>query len=211
MRTLFHGAALGMILLGGWLLLAQENEEKKAITITHGPILGRPGAHTMGVWARTSHPGAFVVRYGTDKAMRKSTRPVPTSFEHDCTGWTLLTGLEANTLYYYQVMPEGEEKSEHGGTFLTLPDPRDYMEPKLNPKGLFNFRFEVGCCNNQTPGQGAGSTTPAFKTMLEKLKGKIYFAIQNGDWLYEDRAIIRSASGRSRLVPMCVTFPDRFK
>jgi alkaline phosphatase D len=52
---------------------------------------------------------------------------------------------------------------------------------------LFNFRFEFACGNNQTPGQGDGPDNVAFKTMLDKLKGKIDFALLNGDWLYEDK------------------------
>jgi hypothetical protein len=35
----------------------------KAPAITHGPILGRPGAHEMGVWARTSQPAKIEVQY----------------------------------------------------------------------------------------------------------------------------------------------------
>ncbi len=163
------------------------DEKKPRTTISHGPILGRPGPHSMGVWARTSKPGSFTVRYGTDPFhLNQTSKKVQTSFDHDCTGWTLLTNLKSDTLYYYQVVGEGN-KTGFGGTFTTMPDAKDYRHPKLNPKGLFNVRFEFACGNNQTPGQGGGPTTPAFKTMLKHLQGRIQFAIQNGDWHYEDQ------------------------
>ena len=71
------------------------------------------------------------------------------------------------------------------GSFRTLSDPDDFRDGQLNSKGLFNFRFEFACGNNQNPGQGAGAELPAFKTMLRQLQGKIDFAIMNGDWIYE--------------------------
>jgi hypothetical protein len=52
---------------------------------------------------------------------------------------------------------------------------------------MFNFSFEFSFGNNQTPGQGIGPAGPAFKTMLDRLRDRIHFAILNGDWLYEDR------------------------
>ncbi|MDP6448265.1 MAG: alkaline phosphatase D family protein, partial [Pirellulaceae bacterium] len=50
---------------------------------------------------------------------------------------------------------------------------------------MFNFSFEFACGNNQDPIRGAGTALPAFKTMLDTLRNRIHFSIQNGDWLYE--------------------------
>lgn len=184
----------GALLIGICLLsLAEkvpEKPPKSSVKISHGPILGHPGSHSMGVWARTSRPGAFVVHYGTDpKKLEKKSKPVQTSLDDDNTGWTLLTGLKANTKYYYKVGPVGVKiaPSAKGGSFRTMPDSKEYRDAKLNPKGLFNFKFEFACGNNQTVGQGGGPNGPAFKTMLRELKDDIHFAIQNGDWLYEDQ------------------------
>jgi hypothetical protein len=66
-----------------------------------------------------------------------------------------------------------------------LPDAADVRHPQLNPRGLFNFRFESGSCANQGE-HGLGPGLPAYKTMLEHLRGKVHFAIMNGDWLYEE-------------------------
>ena len=45
-------------------LLGAASLPAQAQQITHGPILGRPGATEMRVWARTDRPGAFRVRFG---------------------------------------------------------------------------------------------------------------------------------------------------
>ncbi|GIW82067.1 MAG: hypothetical protein KatS3mg105_3874 [Gemmatales bacterium] len=158
------------------------------VRITHGPILGRLSSHGVGVWARTSKPGVFHVLYGTEPGKLDTLSPgVKTKLEDDNTGWVLLTGLQANTNYWYRIANADGKPIGLGGSFKTLPDPKELIDPELNPRGLFNFRFEFACGNNQTPKQGGGPDAPAFKTMLKHLHGKIDFAIQNGDWLYEDR------------------------
>ena len=40
--------------------------ERDPIRLTHGPMLGKPTSRSMTVWARTSDPGEFSVRFGTD-------------------------------------------------------------------------------------------------------------------------------------------------
>lgn len=174
-----------LVFFSGLLGLSQREE----IRITHGPMLGRAGLSSMGVWARTSQPGTFRVRYGLqpDK-LDQDSPPVATLLEQDNTGWVLLQGLKSDTTYYYQLnLPsDGERQSRGGGSFRTLPSPEDTRHPQLNPRGLFNFRFEFACGNNQALNSGSGPALPAFKTMLDQLKDKIHFAILNGDWLYED-------------------------
>jgi phosphodiesterase/alkaline phosphatase D-like protein len=182
MRT----AALTLILL----LTMSPRSDAESQTVTHGPILGRLGSHEIGVWVRTSQPGPFRVRYGTaTDRLDQLSAPATTRLERDNTGWVLLSGLKAETKYLYEVVlgENGERRTGLGGSFRTLPDPAEGKEPKLNPRGLFNFRFEFACGNNQNPGQGGGPELPAFKTMLAQLKDKVQFAILNGDWLYEDK------------------------
>ncbi len=165
----------------------QKSRSGEAVSITHGPILGRLGHHQVGVWARTSQPGTFQVRYGVEpNKLDQLSSPATTRLERDNTGWVLLQGLKSDTKYFYQLAAGGLVDGP-GGSFRTLPNPDDYHHPELNPRGLYNFRFEFACGNNQDPNSGVGPDVPAFKTMLDRLKDKIYFAIQNGDWLYEDR------------------------
>ena len=157
--------------------------------LTHGPTLGRLSAHGVGVWARTSEPGEFVVRYGlTPQRLDASSDPVTTHLENDNTGWAHITGLKSNTLYYYEIiLPVQPGPTARRGSFRTLPDSRDYVDRELNPDGRFNFSFECACGNNQNRPHGSGPELPTFATMLRELKGRIHFAILNGDWLYEAR------------------------
>jgi len=155
--------------------------------ITHGPQLGNVGTTSIRVWARTRRPATFRVVYSTQPDLSDATQsaPVTTSWEHDATGWADLTGLKPGTKYYYALELDGKlaDTRVNGkiNSFLTLPDAAAYVDPKVNPKGVFNFAFEIGTGNNQ----GNTALPPTYQRMLENLKDKIYFQIQNGDWLYE--------------------------
>jgi alkaline phosphatase D len=157
-----------------------------ALDVTHGPILGLPGADSMRVWARTSQPGTFTVRYGTAAGrLDQRSAPVTTTIDRDCTGWIELRGLQPDTKHFYEVVADGQAKGP-GGTFRTLPAADTTRNAPHNPKGLFNFRFEFGSCANQNPEHGIGHELPAYTTMNRELRDKIHFAIMNGDWLYEE-------------------------
>ncbi|MEQ8788407.1 MAG: metallophosphoesterase family protein [Pirellulaceae bacterium] len=185
----------------------QQNDAQAKIT--HGPILGRLSSGGVGVWARTSRPAALLVRYGesADK-LDKQSKPAPTKLESDNTGWIQLDGLQPNTVYHYRIELAGKDDAKkakpaksksRGGSFRTLPTSTQFRDKELNPDGLFNFRFEFACGNNQDVDHGSGPTTPAFKTMLEQLHGKINFAILNGDWLYEDARDTTPAQWRKQV------------
>src|SRR6185503_11663099 len=115
-------------------------------TLTHGPIVGRPTEHTMRIWGRTSEAAPFEVHYGTEPGRLKlRSAAVTTQSDHDNTGWVELTNLQADARYFYHVhmgdVPQGKP-----GSFRTLPAAESFRDPMHNPKGLFNFRFEIGCC-----------------------------------------------------------------
>ena len=134
---------LSLVLMGSVLVAASEAAELEN-HITHGPILGRVSSSNVGVWIRTAQPGTFLVRYGTDSSrLDQVTAEVETELESDCTGWVLLQNLSSRTQYYYRVeMPGIADLTGRNGSFRTLPDARQYHHEKLNPKGLFNFKFE---------------------------------------------------------------------
>lgn len=158
-------------------------------SISHGPILGRLSEHGIGIWARTARTGTFAVKYGTaPNKLDQISEPVETKLNHDNTGWIHITGLKADTKYYYElVLPDVPGPTGRKGSFQTLPDPKELADPELNPDGRFNFSFEFACGNNQNPAHSLGPALPTFETMLGRLKDKIHFAILNGDWLYESQ------------------------
>jgi phosphodiesterase/alkaline phosphatase D-like protein len=126
------------------------------------------------------------VRYG----LRPETRALRefailnTSIEHDNTGHVELKSLQPDTEYFYALFNGGYQVSKLA-TFKSLPD-TETNKTKLNPDGLFNFSFEFGSCNNQAPENGNGPSTPFYRTMNEQWKDRVHFAIQNGDWIYEE-------------------------
>ena len=173
----------------------EERGESPPSDFTHGPILGRLSSDGVGVWARTARPSEFLVRYGAVRDQLTSTSDtVETTVDHDNTAWVHLTGLKSNTKYFYELAMADSGTAGQGGSFHTLPSSGDVANPEHNPKGLFNFRFEFACGNNQRTGGGSnfGSALPTYTTMLRDLKrdeehSSIDFAILNGDWLYEEK------------------------
>ncbi len=157
------------------------------VRITHGPILGRLSAEGIGVWARTSRPGEFRVRYGLKPdALDQVSETVSTTSGRDNTGWIHVTGLQPRAKYYYRVeTPAGPADRTPGGSFRTLPSAGQTRHDEHNPKGLFNFRFEFACGNRPQFNAEGMPPRPTYVTMLRELKDEIDFAIVNGDWIYE--------------------------
>ncbi|MBM79275.1 MAG: alkaline phosphatase, partial [Planctomycetaceae bacterium] len=162
------------------------NAERDPIRLTHGPMVGNPTAHSMSVWGRTSDPGKFEVRYGTNAdRLYQVSGSATTRIGHDNTGVARLKDLKSDTRYHYQVFVNGRP---HGlpGTFRTLPSSEDTRNEKYNPKGLFNFRFQIGSCANQNPLHGIGHRTPTYENLNRDWADKVHFHIMNGDWSYEE-------------------------
>ncbi len=181
-----HFQALADPILESQLFCCDMADAQDPPTMTHGPILGRPTDHSMGVWARTSEPCEFTVRFGPQPLqLDHQITSTKTQFGHDLTGWVELAPLAGDTQYYYQVYI-GEWPQGSVSSFKTLPDARDLAEPKYNPKGLFNFKFEIGSCANQNPMHGIGHSLPTYTTMNREIANEVDFAIMNGDWLYEE-------------------------
>ncbi|MCH8218034.1 MAG: alkaline phosphatase D family protein, partial [Planctomycetes bacterium] len=175
-----------MLVMAGLTFPVSGQTATGGLQITHGPVLGGPAATSMQIWARTSQPGRFGVRYGIDPDQPTGrVLSEPTSFDHDLRGVVTLTDLKPDTLYHYRVEPGSGER--HSGSFRTLPTAESARDTKLNPRGLFNFSFEYACGNNQDPESGLGPSLPTYDTLLRDIRGKVDFAILNGDWLYEEK------------------------
>ncbi len=164
--------------------LRSQDGEPTAIRVTHGPILGRPTATSMTIWARTNNAGPVSIFYGkTEGELDQVAPPLETALENDNTGLVTLENLEPNTRYFYRI-----EDHQLGGSFTTMPDPAQFQNAEFNPDGLFNFSFEFACGNNQRGGgDSAGPHVPVYDILNDEWREKVHFAILNGDWLYEDR------------------------
>ncbi|MEM0969775.1 MAG: alkaline phosphatase D family protein [Verrucomicrobiota bacterium] len=184
MQNPFRHWALVCLALGWPSFAGAQDGEPTSVRLTHGPILGRPAPDSMSLWVRTQVEGEVTVYYGTSEEMLDQTsKPVKTDVTKDNTGILTLTGLLPDTRYYYRVADHQES-----GSFRTLPGANDYRDETLNPDGLFNFRFEFACGNNQRGGgDSVGPHLPTYDVLNETVRDKVHFAILNGDWLYEDR------------------------
>ncbi|MCB1230843.1 MAG: metallophosphoesterase family protein [Verrucomicrobiae bacterium] len=177
---------LPFVLLCTFGLAITLRAERDPNRLTHGPMLGNPTAHSVEVWARTSDPGEFRVRYGTQEdVLDQESEAGVTHIEDDNTGTLTLTDLKSDQRYYYQIYMH-DRPYGLPGSFLTLPDADDVRNPEYNPKGLFNFRFEIGCCANQNPLHGNGHRIRTYENLNRDWAGKTHFHIMNGDWLYEE-------------------------
>ena len=160
--------------------------ERDPIRLTHGPMLGHVTENSVRVWGRTSDPGEFTVRFGTDPSrLDQVSAAATTRLSHDNTGFVTLTGLQPDTRYHYQIFVL---QRPHGiaGSFRTLPSADIVRNEEHNPRGLFNFRFEAGSCANQNPLHGIGHDAPTYRNLNRDWADKVHFHIMNGDWLYEE-------------------------
>jgi len=167
--------ALELLAIANVVLLAPPPAmaQRDPIRLTHGPMLGRPTAHSVLVWGRTSDPGEFTVHYGTDaERLDQISRPAVTTIEHDCTGIATLSDLKPDAHYHYQLWVNGRP---HGlpGRFRTLPSADVVRNAAHNPRGLFNFRFEIGSCANQNPLNGLGHRTPTYCLIPQFSSGRV--------------------------------------
>jgi phosphodiesterase/alkaline phosphatase D-like protein len=181
----FIALALASIIVA-LVLTSTATAQRDPIRLTHGPMLGKATAHSVAVWGRTSEPGEFLVHYGTaENRLDQISKPIVTTIDHDNTGVVQLADLKSDTRYYYEIWVNGRPQGLPGN-FRTLPSSEDTRNEPHNPKGLFNFRFEIGSCANQNPLSGTGHRSFTYENLNRDWAGKVHFHIMNGDWLYEE-------------------------
>ncbi|MDH3613705.1 MAG: alkaline phosphatase D family protein [Gammaproteobacteria bacterium] len=163
---------------------AAELKPEVAVYVSHGPVLGRLGAGSVGVWTRTAQPAAFHVRYGTnERALDSRSATVATVLEHDNTAWVKLESLLPDTVYYYQVAVDTVAGVDSDiFHFRSLPSAKQKVG-QLNPDGLFNFAFSAMSCAKQSPTMSQGATQHA--TLFRDAADNIDFHVVLGDWIYE--------------------------
>ncbi len=168
------------------MTLYGEAKEAGGRKVTHGPMLGRAGERSMGIWVRTNKPTDVYVYYGTEPSrLSKRSKPIRTRIEDDNSGWMELGGLEPDTRYYFAVgFSDILHQAEMGGSFRTLPSAAQYRNAQDNPRGLFNFSFAATGCARMGFGGSAGYTPQ--RTMMQQHGDEALFALHAGDYVYEE-------------------------
>src|SRR5215216_2213423 len=97
------------------------------LSITHGVASGDVSATSAVVWARASGPARMEVEYDTDRGFaRARTAGTAEAVEaRDFTTQVKLTGLAADTTYYYRVSfaaTDGRRSEGVTGSFKTAPE-----------------------------------------------------------------------------------------
>lgn len=93
------------------------------IELIHGPMLGDVTASSVKVWVRTAHEAPVAVKYSQSENMTGAvlSKAVKTDADADFTAAVNLTGLESNTIYYYQMVIDGKPVSlERKLSFTTV-------------------------------------------------------------------------------------------
>ncbi len=203
--------------------------------LTHGPVLGAVTSNSVRVWVRTLEPVDFAVVYSENKHLTTDSPKVTgrTISADDNTGYVEITGLAANTRYYYGVVLEGSvvdirmDYYDPWPYFTTLPDSSSYYDKQKNPDGRFNVCFSIGHCSRQgdlTVPQLEYTDHACFDNLLKQYGREVMFHIMNGDTIYEAardgtiegirenyRRYWTNGRGFSRLrryIPMMYTYDD---
>jgi len=80
------------------------------VDLIHGPMLGSMTDTSVRVWVRTARESRIEIEISknADLSDARKTNPVSTSSTSDFTAVTDVTGLEPNTVYFYQVVVDGK-------------------------------------------------------------------------------------------------------
>jgi phosphodiesterase/alkaline phosphatase D-like protein len=185
---------------------AAELRPEVAVYVSHGPVLGRLGTDNVGVWARTTQPAAFHIRYGTnERALDSRSATVETVLEHDNTAWVELESLRPDTVYYYQVAVDTADGIDSDiFHFHSLPSAEQKVG-QLNPDGLFNFAFSAMSCAKQSPTMSQGATQHA--TLFRDAGDKVDFHLVLGDWIYEHDRLLEASRWLIDSAPSGTTMP----
>ena len=176
--------------------VAEDVIPARSAGLTHGPMLGGPGATSMRVWIRTEAPMDFKVRYSTTLPLGPQS-PVAagkTVSNSDNTGTVELTGLKPLTRYYYGIELNGKLAdtrvvfTDPWPSFRTLPDASSVVDAQNNPDGRYNVAFSISVGGSQDPKRSGGQYTdpPSWGTLYRKFGDEIQFHIMNGDYTYEE-------------------------
>jgi alkaline phosphatase D len=153
------------------LLLVQD---VLAQNLTHGPIAGGVTSNSARFYVRVDNAATVNIRFSTTKdfATWGVGAPQAAMAANDFAVLIPVTGLAANTLYYYRVAINGAPLNDIR-QFRTFP-PKGSREP---------FLFTFGSCQQNRPWRNAPNAGRSFTAMA---KDQPRFFLQIGDWGYPD-------------------------
>jgi phosphodiesterase/alkaline phosphatase D-like protein len=150
------------------------------IALSTTPLIGGVTASTANISFRTSDEADVTVEYSTasDLSGSTTTSPVSTSSADDYTGSVTLTGLSADTTYYYRVKVDGTAK-------IYTPFPNFKTFPASGSAASFAFAW--GSC--QSTGTNAVANDVIWDAVVSKSPR---FLCHLGDFYYIDVPILLS-------------------
>lgn len=138
-----------------------------AQNVTHGPIIGGLTYNSARLYARTNIPATVEVQLSTTSLFTTYTSTTfNTSISKDNSGIYTLTGLQANTKYFYRLKIKGVQQGD-AGSFTTF--------PKDGQSGNYTLLF--GSCIDDT-------TSDAVFVEMQQHQCNLF--LQTGDWIYSD-------------------------
>jgi len=145
-----------------------------AQNLTHGPIAGGVTSNSARFYVRVDNAATVNIRASTTKdfATWGVGAPQAATAANDFAVLIPVTGLAANTLYYYRVAINGAPLNDIR-QFRTFP-PKGEREP---------FLFTFGSCQQNRPWRNAPNAGRSFTAMA---KDQPRFFLQIGDWGYPD-------------------------
>ncbi|MBP9150878.1 MAG: alkaline phosphatase D family protein [Flavobacteriales bacterium] len=139
--------------------------------ITHGPFISAVNENSARLFVRTSSAASITVNVSSNVGMSNPTAfASATVAEKDTVATVNLTGLNADTEYFYQVVV-------NGGATSTVQSFKSFPLPGT----VSNFHFDFGSC------QDFEGNPPINEDVVERISAdNPRFFLQCGDWGYPD-------------------------
>ena len=158
------------------LAIAASLNLAQTVEITNSVVVGGVTPNSARFWIRTSIPSKVNIEIADNNLFSNSTisNEITTTVERGNSGIIDISGLTANTRYFYRAVSENVQIDSLERSFWTFPD--------VGVKSNFSFAF--GSC--QQSGEFLPSPTGEISVFDEVIKHDVRFFLQLGDWGYPD-------------------------
>ncbi len=148
----------------------------QTVEITNSVVVGGVTSSSARFWVRTSVPSKVNIEFAEENNFTGSniSDEITTTVERGNSGIIDISGLKANTKYYYRAISENVQIDNIERSFWTFPEAGT----------ISNFSFAFGSC--QQSGEFLPSQTEEISVFDEVVKHDARFFLQLGDWGYPD-------------------------